>query len=69
MQINFSDSDELEALRDLCEKERQRLSDWIEEMVDDNLVDRSIVLRHKHITKMTYAIGALYGEVLFPTEK
>lgn len=68
MQINFSDSDELATLLALCEKERIRLTDWIEEMADDNLVDRSIVLRHKHITKMTYAIGALYGEVLFPTE-
>lgn len=69
MQINFSDPDELKTLRDLCEKERQRLSDWIEEMADDNLVDKSIILRRKHITKMIYAIGALYGEVLFPTEK
>lgn len=66
MQINFSDSDELKTLRDLCEKERQRLSDWIEELGDST--DHSMILRLKHITKMTYAIGALYGEVLFPTE-
>lgn len=67
MKINFSNADELETLRDLCEKERQRLSDWIEELGEST--DRSMILRLRHVTKMTYAIGALYGEVLFPTEK
>ena len=66
MKINFSNPDELKNLHDLCEKERQRLSDWIETMGEP--ADRSMVLRLKHVTKMTYAIGALYGEVLMPTE-
>lgn len=67
MKIDFSNASELETLRDLCEKERQRLSDWIEVMGEST--DRSMILRLRHVTKMTYAIGALYGEVLFPTEK
>ena len=38
MQINFSDSDELATLLALCEKERIRLTDWIEEMADSNRI-------------------------------
>lgn len=66
MQIDFSNASELETLRNLCEKERQRLSDWIETLGE--ATDRSMILRLRHVTKMTYAIGALYGEVLMPTE-
>ncbi len=69
MKIDFSNADELKTFLDLCEKERARLSNWISSLDKRGLtVDRTLVLRLEHATKMTHAVGALYGEVLFPTE-
>ena len=69
MNINFSDEGKLKKLHEACEKERRRLSNWISSLDKKGLeVDSTLILRHEHITKMTYAAGALYGEVLYPTE-